>query len=285
MKNLQKLVKSNSLVFRMSKSIGKYERMDVDIRLNDGCHNGHQDFAITADIYGKFGRWEAGGCLHEEILKHFPEFKIFVDLHLSTFQGVPMYAISNGFYHLKNSDKKVLIEYLRIDKKEIKLFKNCEDKLHFKYLINKIDLPKRWLKQANNAIKQLERLTKKTFLADSTKFDEIYLDDEEKKLIEKRLKENYYSKSNLLKRKNEKIKFDKERKIKEIKASFERKFKNEKIDTKLDILLVKMFALVIKELFLIGKIRHIVKFTVKKNLTNLLKNIQRKRFLMALALN
>ena len=60
------------------------------------------DWSITADIYEqrKNGRfvWCAGGCCHEEILKRFPQFKMFVDLHLSNHYGAPMYPVENGFY-------------------------------------------------------------------------------------------------------------------------------------------------------------------------------------------
>ena len=77
------------------------EKIEVSIRLSDPCCNGHNDFAITATIWELRGkRWVdvAGGCLHEEILKHFPQFQIFVDLHLCDDNGVPMYPIANNPY-------------------------------------------------------------------------------------------------------------------------------------------------------------------------------------------
>jgi hypothetical protein len=90
----------------------------IKIRLNDECKNGHQDFSITGTTYRLFekgdrkdGDWkvfngknytfDSGGCIHETILKVKPELKIFVDLHLCDYKGIPMHAVANGFYHLR----------------------------------------------------------------------------------------------------------------------------------------------------------------------------------------
>ena len=65
-------------------------------------------FTITADIHriAKNGRrvWEAGGCCHDEILKHFPHLADLVDLHLSDIEGAPTHAEANGAYWLGFSD-------------------------------------------------------------------------------------------------------------------------------------------------------------------------------------
>ena len=46
-------------------------KMTVQVRFDDECGNGHNTFAITADIRGRF--IDMGGCLHDEIREHFPE--------------------------------------------------------------------------------------------------------------------------------------------------------------------------------------------------------------------
>lgn len=81
---------TNRLCYTVSKryiQAGTTFKINVKILLADDCKNNICDWSITADIYEqrKDGRfvWCAGGCCHEEILKRFPQFKMFVDLHLS----------------------------------------------------------------------------------------------------------------------------------------------------------------------------------------------------------
>ena len=112
---------TNRLCYTVSKryiQAGTTFEINVKILLADDCKNNICDWSITADIYEqrKNGRfvWCAGGCCHEEILKRFPQFKMFVDLHLSNHYGAPMYPVENGFYHITNSSKETAINYLRI---------------------------------------------------------------------------------------------------------------------------------------------------------------------------
>lgn len=102
--------------------------MNVRISLGDYGKNGVCDWSITADIYEKRrnGRfiWCASGCCHEEILKCFPQFKTFIDLHLCNHYGQPMYPAENGVYHLVNSDKEKVINYLRITETEYEKKRN-----------------------------------------------------------------------------------------------------------------------------------------------------------------
>ena len=105
-----------------TKKYGNNQKIVVEIRLSDPCKNGHNDFAITATTYvGK--RWDSCGCLHDDILKHFPEFKIFVDLHLCDDNGVPMYPILNnpytGFFAVQNG--QTIIQAIQIVLPELKL--------------------------------------------------------------------------------------------------------------------------------------------------------------------
>src|SRR4051812_34160227 len=43
---------------------------------------------------------ESCGMLHDDILKHFPEFAPVVAVHLADDDGTPMYAVENGLYFL-----------------------------------------------------------------------------------------------------------------------------------------------------------------------------------------
>lgn len=119
---------TNRLCYTVSKryiQAGTTFEINVKILLADDCKNNICDWSITADIYEqrKNGRfvWCAGGCCHEEILKRFPQFKMFVDLHLSNHYGAPMYPVENGFYHITNSSKETAINYLRITETEYNL--------------------------------------------------------------------------------------------------------------------------------------------------------------------
>lgn len=79
---------------------GENYRIDLKIRYDDSCGNGHNSFAMTADIFVLHGRrWIdiAGGCCHEEIKKHFPEYAHLIKWHLCNSTG-PMCYLENTLY-------------------------------------------------------------------------------------------------------------------------------------------------------------------------------------------
>lgn len=82
-------------------------RIAVTLRYDDDCGNGRNSFGMTADIREKRknGQWVEymGGCCHEEIVKHFPEFKHLVKWHLCSSDG-PMHYVANTVYHAGNKD-------------------------------------------------------------------------------------------------------------------------------------------------------------------------------------
>lgn len=159
-------MKTNILSYTASKNYvenGTTYRIDVKIQLTDECKNGVYHWSITADIYGKRqnGRfvWCSGGCCHNEISKHFPEFSKFVTLHLSDCYGTPLYAVENGYYHMKDSSKETVIDYLRITETEYNLLCQSEDEQYFKYLLYAMGIVNRWNEESKAAIKDLEALT------------------------------------------------------------------------------------------------------------------------------
>lgn len=184
MKNVETAIDgTNDLRFSTSKVVGK-EHIFVNIRLNDECKNGHQDFSITGDIYQagkpKIDKYFiSGGCIHEAILKHFPKFAPFVHLHLSDWEGVPMHAVANGFYHLQkgfNVEKvgdinfpPAYCEYYRITLDQFNALNECPTQLQFALKLQSLGILKQWKEQANEAIKQLEALTGKRFVSDSVR--------------------------------------------------------------------------------------------------------------------
>lgn len=157
---------TDKLIYIISKKYvnsGITFKIEVKISLDDYCKNNICDWSITANIYEqlKNGRfvWCAGGCCHKEILRRFPQFKMFVDLHLSNHYGAPMYPVENGFYHIKNSSKETAINYLRITEKEYNLLNQAEDEQYFKYLLYTLGIVERWKRESNEALKKLEKLT------------------------------------------------------------------------------------------------------------------------------
>lgn len=76
----------------------------AEIRFDDECGNGHNTFAVTADIYrmvkyAKAARKEeiAGGCCHEDIAAAFPELAHLIRWHLFDQTG-PMHYVANTVY-------------------------------------------------------------------------------------------------------------------------------------------------------------------------------------------
>lgn len=81
---------------RPAPEYGPRALMRVNARFDDNCRNGHDDFAITADVYSG-SRFEAGGCLHEDIEKVFPELAHLIKWHLCGTRG-PMHYVANTVY-------------------------------------------------------------------------------------------------------------------------------------------------------------------------------------------
>jgi len=104
------LTKSQKLNF--SKHITYYgvkSTIYVTVRYDDQCGNGHNSFSITGDIYSnqtgnKNDRYfQTGGCIHEEIKKHFPELKHLIKWHLmSSYE--PLHYVANTMYHAKDRE-------------------------------------------------------------------------------------------------------------------------------------------------------------------------------------
>ena len=81
-------------------SRGKNHYIRARIRFDDECGNGHQSFAVTADIHElRNGRYieDGGGCCHDEIAKAFPWIAPYIKWHLTSTDG-PMHYVANTIY-------------------------------------------------------------------------------------------------------------------------------------------------------------------------------------------
>ena len=190
-------MKTSSLYYKDTRTVGNI-RVSVKIRLSDDCRNGYNDFAITGTVseLSFNGLWGdiSSGCCHDGILKVYPEFRPFVDLHLCDAKGAPMYPEANGFYFLEKKNKQdVAKSYLRLTEPEYERIKaTASDRLCLKYLLYDMGIVARWEREAKEAIKLLEELTGKTFTDDSRRYQLTPLTGEETELIERRMSEGYY---------------------------------------------------------------------------------------------
>lgn len=204
---VKKLVWAPSKTYR---SGGKNYRISVKASLDDECHNMTCDFSITGNVYEqkRNGEWEhyTGGCIHDVIVRHFPELKKFIPLHLSNYLGQPMYPEANGQYHIKQSGIKVAMEYMRCQPEEftsLSFYCENEDRPYFKYLLFKLGLVDRWKKEADEFIKFLEEKTgnewENPYKPEEERFV-LRMTDQEREEIEKKEKDNFYSVENVNKR-------------------------------------------------------------------------------------
>jgi hypothetical protein len=70
--------------------------IQVCVRHDDELLNGHPSFSITAEIRGPQG-FEAGGCCHDDIARHFPELAGLIKWHQCSTDG-PLHYVENTLY-------------------------------------------------------------------------------------------------------------------------------------------------------------------------------------------
>lgn len=216
-------MKTNSLTHTIYTKSKDGDNLIIKIRLNDECKNGHQDFAITGDIYQKdkpkIDKYHlSGGCIHDEILAARPDLKIFVDLHLCDYKGIPMHPIANGLYFLKEgfnncnpNDTKFAQEYCdyyRITLDQYNVLKESKNKIQYYLNLKRLKILDQWEKQANEAIKLLENMTGHTFVVDSVRTQLIEPSKKEIQQELRRQKNGYYSKENELLREKRAMKLE-----------------------------------------------------------------------------
>lgn len=108
-----------------------------------------------------------------------------------------MHPVENGIYHVRRSGMSVAMEYLRISEQEcVELYKASEDKMYFKYLLFSLGIVDRWKRESEELIAELEKLCGKKwvnpYMPEKERFT-LTLTDEERLLIEERIKAGYYS--------------------------------------------------------------------------------------------
>lgn len=86
---------------RPIKGYGPGAHLTAEMRFDDQCKNGKNDFSITASVETPSSKRKndivAGGCLHDDIKQVFPELAHLIKWHLTGTQG-PMHYVANTLY-------------------------------------------------------------------------------------------------------------------------------------------------------------------------------------------
>lgn len=205
-------MKKNELKYKETKKIGKNTFIDVEIGLRYIKKNFYSCFCAVGNIYElKRARKKiiSSGCIHEEILKYFPEFKIFVQLHGNYSYGMPIHMLSNLKFAIDNSKIDAICRSLDIsDVMAKELICWGEEINYLNYFLEENGIISHLRSKANKAIKLLEELTGDEFDNPDVLgiYDYIPLDNVTREKIKKLHENGYFTMDNVIKRRDEKIK-------------------------------------------------------------------------------
>lgn len=204
-------MKKNELKYTETKQIGKNTFIDVEIGLRYIENNGYSYFYATGEKYNLNGGIKNvfdSGCIHDEILKYFPEFKIFVNLHGNGSYGMPMYMLSNLKFAIDNNKIAAISRTLGISEEMAKEIICWGEEIDYmKYFLEENDIIFSLRRKSEKAIKLLEELTGDEFENPDILgiFDYIPLGKEKKDRIKKKHEKGYFTIDNVIKRRGEKI--------------------------------------------------------------------------------
>lgn len=186
--------------------------IEAELKLDDECKNHVCEWSMTGEMYkcdkegnrlkGK-DKYCISGAIADEISKHIPELKDFVDMHLRNYLGQPMYPMENGIYWMKQGLEKGMV-YLGATREEAEILSvDLEDKAYFKYQLFALGIVDRWKAKSDEMIKRLEKMTGKKWV-NPYRLDEerfvLRITDEERMEIEEKIASGYYTKEAIRKR-------------------------------------------------------------------------------------
>lgn len=99
---MESILVKNQKIKTEWRKISSSERMQVVIRYDDECGNGHNTFSITGEIQSNHVT-SIAGCIHEEIAKYFPEYAHLIKWHLVS-SDEPWGYLANTLYHAGDKD-------------------------------------------------------------------------------------------------------------------------------------------------------------------------------------
>ena len=86
-----------------TKKLPNGNTLEIEVRFDDSCNNGHRTFAITGTETDRKGRFEAGGAIHDEIVKAAPELAPYIKWHLCG-ENQPLHYVANTEYWVKQGN-------------------------------------------------------------------------------------------------------------------------------------------------------------------------------------
>lgn len=148
-----------------------------------------------------------------------------------------LYSVRNGIYHIRKSGISVAMKYLRISEQEcVKLYIASEDELYFKYLLFSLGIVDRWKRESEELIKELEKMCGKKwvnpYMPEKERFT-LTLTDEERLLVEERIKAGYYFAENIEKRREEDHKAEMLKKRAEICERYDKRIRQAEAEKKI----------------------------------------------------
>lgn len=208
----------------------KYEegdlRAEVEVKLYKLRGNKYPYWSVTGTIKKGYGieLEEICGAIGDRLIEYFPEVEQFERLHLSDGKGIPNWSIENGWYYKKTRDREALKNNLRLSDEEVNVLMNMPDKDSFRYCIHVSGIEKRWNKESEDAIAELERLSGDKLVID--KGEEIgqeIMTGEEVMVHEKKISEGYYDSDKVLERENKKKEEEREIALKDILSAYNKR--------------------------------------------------------------
>lgn len=131
----------------------------IEISLDDDCHNGHHDFHVRGEFSVPDLQIGHSGAISDIIKKMAPEYSLLCDLHLRTWDGRPLYTVSDGMYWAKRSEM-MAEEYLGLEEGEYEVLRYAIDnKTMFAYALERLGVIERMRKRGEEGVRMLEELT------------------------------------------------------------------------------------------------------------------------------
>ncbi len=148
---------------------GVEHRIVAKVSINDDCNNGIFDFSVTVNIDYKSNNSRFVLCrcgrIDDEIVEHFPDLKIFVELTNCNIHGYSTYIIENGLYYIKNNDMENAKKCLCVTDEELSQITPYYDYPEYvKYLLFTMGVLERCQAKANIAIALAEQIAGKKFV-------------------------------------------------------------------------------------------------------------------------